>query len=231
MTPRYYWTVNGDAACQSDLTCDERLDPPTVCAHASLESVEAEVARFAALHPEAEVKIVEGYCRRTVAGEPDDPVGDRKLTRCYNQALGALIAIASGSAKNAVEHANEAIVEIHRIVEGTADSKGHERGEGAGDYCGIVYNDTCGCPKCEALADRIDNGEITPRMEPASERFIAFDRAKLAEFRALYDDAVEDGAGHFVFEGRVVLTAYAKYAIEYLTQALPLVDPGSGETH
>lgn len=59
----FHWKVNGESACQSELTLDERLEPPTKCAHTTRESIEAEVARFKALYPEATVEVIEGSCQ------------------------------------------------------------------------------------------------------------------------------------------------------------------------
>jgi len=39
----------------------------------------------------------------------------------------------------------------------------------------------------------------------------------LEDFKKLYDEAVKSDSKYFVYEGQMVLTAYAKYVIEYLT--------------
>jgi hypothetical protein len=36
------------------------------------------------------------------------------------------------------------------------------------------------------------------------------------DFKALYDKAVKEGAEQFIFKGQAVLTAYAKYQIEFI---------------
>lgn len=45
---------------------------------------------------------------------------------------------------------------------------------------------------------------------------LGFDKPKLKLFKEAYEKALNDGAYDFVFEGRNVSTAYAKYTIEYL---------------
>jgi hypothetical protein len=45
---------------------------------------------------------------------------------------------------------------------------------------------------------------------------IEFDRKKLIKLKRAYTKAVNAGQDMFVFEGREWVTAYAKYAIEYL---------------
>lgn len=47
-----------------------------------------------------------------------------------------------------------------------------------------------------------------------------FNRARLERLRAAYDAALLDKLEAFNFEGHVLLTAYAKYVIEYLEGAL-----------
>lgn len=38
----------------------------------------------------------------------------------------------------------------------------------------------------------------------------------LDDFKKLYEEAVKTDSKYFVYEGQLVLTAYAKYVIEYL---------------
>lgn len=57
-----YWTINGEPACQSDLTCDDRLQPPTRCAYRDRADLLSAIERFLALYPTAVVEIVEGRC-------------------------------------------------------------------------------------------------------------------------------------------------------------------------
>lgn len=40
------------------------------------------------------------------------------------------------------------------------------------------------------------------------------------KFKILYNDAVSKGSEMFVFEGRDVLTSYAKYVIEYFNNIM-----------
>tara|TARA_Y100001937_G_scaffold19295_1_gene26608 strand:+ start:728 stop:892 length:165 start_codon:yes stop_codon:yes gene_type:complete len=42
----------------------------------------------------------------------------------------------------------------------------------------------------------------------------------IKEFKLLYNDSVNKGKEMFVFEGRDVLTSYAKYVIEYFDNIL-----------
>lgn len=99
----------------------------------------------------------------------------------------------------------------------------HE-GEGPVDH-GAVYDDACGCPRCEAFADQVDNAD------GPLDGFIRFDRTKLAEFTQAYADAVASGASNFLFEGREVLADYAKYVIEYVENALDVIDPSPEEVN
>lgn len=46
--------------------------------------------------------------------------------------------------------------------------------------------------------------------------FIMFTPEKFKAFKEAYEKAVKDGKESFVFEGREALTAWAKYALEYL---------------
>jgi hypothetical protein len=46
---------------------------------------------------------------------------------------------------------------------------------------------------------------------------INFDREKLRRLKTAYDRAVKQGNESFMFDGNELLTAYAKYLIEYLT--------------
>lgn len=45
---------------------------------------------------------------------------------------------------------------------------------------------------------------------------IAFTRAKLNDLRGDYQKAFHAGQDEFTFEGQTIVTAYAKYLIEYL---------------
>jgi len=45
---------------------------------------------------------------------------------------------------------------------------------------------------------------------------ISFDKQKLSDLKKQYDKAVADKKESFIFEGKELLTAYAKYLIEYL---------------
>lgn len=49
---------------------------------------------------------------------------------------------------------------------------------------------------------------------------INFDRTKLKELKQLYSIAVKDGRESFMYEGHELLTSYAKYLIEFLTDRL-----------
>ena len=49
---------------------------------------------------------------------------------------------------------------------------------------------------------------------------IGFTPALRDELRAAYDKAVEQGAESFIFEGKPLVTAYAKYVLEYLDYKL-----------
>lgn len=49
---------------------------------------------------------------------------------------------------------------------------------------------------------------------------ISFDRTKLKELQRLYDIAVKEGRESFEYEGHELLTSYAKYLIEFLTDRL-----------
>lgn len=50
---------------------------------------------------------------------------------------------------------------------------------------------------------------------------INFTPEKVAELRRAYNHAVEIKAEAFTFEGKAVLTAYAKYLLEYLKTVFP----------
>ena len=39
----------------------------------------------------------------------------------------------------------------------------------------------------------------------------------LEEFKKLYDEAIKSDNKYFLYKGQMILTAYAKYIIEYLT--------------
>jgi hypothetical protein len=39
----------------------------------------------------------------------------------------------------------------------------------------------------------------------------------LEDFKKLYDEAIKSDSKYFEYEGQLVLTHYAKYVIEYLT--------------
>jgi hypothetical protein len=67
----YYWTVNGVPACQSRLTLDERLWPPTRCGHGSREDAQRDVSRVADLYPDARIEIHQGVCDRGLAADDD----------------------------------------------------------------------------------------------------------------------------------------------------------------
>lgn len=45
---------------------------------------------------------------------------------------------------------------------------------------------------------------------------ITFDRQKLINLKRAYTNALKDSKEIFVFEGQQILTAYARYLIEYL---------------
>jgi len=47
-------------------------------------------------------------------------------------------------------------------------------------------------------------------------QYITMTQAKLASLKAHYKKALEEDRETFVFEGREILTDYAKYMIEYL---------------
>lgn len=49
---------------------------------------------------------------------------------------------------------------------------------------------------------------------------VVFDRAKLKRLKRAYKAAHENGKEVFIFEGREILTSYAKYMIEYLNRQL-----------
>ena len=51
--------------------------------------------------------------------------------------------------------------------------------------------------------------------------FVVFDMALYQSLVRAYNLAVKHGRDQFEFEGRVVLTSYAKYLIEYLNQFFP----------
>lgn len=51
--------------------------------------------------------------------------------------------------------------------------------------------------------------------------YINFDDKKVRELRRAYNHAVEIKAEAFTFEGRAVLTSYAKYMLEHLKTRLP----------
>jgi len=59
----------------------------------------------------------------------------------------------------------------------------------------------------------------TPEPETPETPEISFDRPKLERFKKALRAAPE-GEDRFVFEGHVVLKAYAKYMIEYLETLL-----------
>ena len=47
-----------------------------------------------------------------------------------------------------------------------------------------------------------------------------FDHTKLKELKRLYSISVKEGKESFTFEGHELLTSYAKYLIEYVTDRL-----------
>lgn len=49
---------------------------------------------------------------------------------------------------------------------------------------------------------------------------IVFDKEKLRKLKKLYKSALERGADSFLFEGKEVLTAYAKYMIQFVETQL-----------
>jgi hypothetical protein len=58
----FYWKVNGESACHSELTMDDRLSPPTRCAHKTWESAQKDAQRVQDLYPDACIEIIEGFC-------------------------------------------------------------------------------------------------------------------------------------------------------------------------
>lgn len=50
---------------------------------------------------------------------------------------------------------------------------------------------------------------------------INFTPAKAKALQAAYDNALEIKAEAFTFEGRVILTSYAKYMLEYMATVMP----------
>lgn len=50
--------------------------------------------------------------------------------------------------------------------------------------------------------------------------YIQFDRKKLKELKRRYTIAMRDNQDIFVFEGKELVTGYAKYMIEYLETKL-----------
>jgi len=50
--------------------------------------------------------------------------------------------------------------------------------------------------------------------------FFTFDRKTTSVLRYYYDRAVEEGLEEFHFAGRLLLTSYARYLLEYLEKKL-----------
>lgn len=50
--------------------------------------------------------------------------------------------------------------------------------------------------------------------------FVSFDRQKAARLRKAYNKAREQRLETFTFDGKVWVTAYAKYALQYLDSVL-----------
>jgi hypothetical protein len=53
------------------------------------------------------------------------------------------------------------------------------------------------------------------------DRVIQFTPEKIAALKAAYSSAMAEGRPMFSFEGRTIVTSYAKYLLEYLNSPLP----------
>ena len=52
----------------------------------------------------------------------------------------------------------------------------------------------------------------------ANQGFISFDEEKLGQFRQAYEEAEKTEQKIFTFEGKELVTAYAKHLLEYMEQ-------------